>query len=178
MRETETGKRKWTLREARADDLTLVRDLLKRCELPADDVSDAMLPGFVVAESSASLVGVAAIEVHGPHGLLRSVAVAPEVRGSGLGAELVRDRISWMQSQGIGSLYLLTTTAAPYFAMHNFVTVTRDSAPAEIQASSEFTDLCPSTAILMHFTGKHCEMKPMPSANHETNDNRTRGGAR
>ena len=130
-----------------------MRELLKMCELPAGDLSDAMIPGFVVAETGGQLVGVAGIEVRGPHGLLRSVAVAPEIRGSGLGAELVRDRISWTQSRGINSLYLLTTTAEEYFVRHGFVTEPRDSAPPEIQASNEFTDLCPSSAILMHFTG-------------------------
>jgi len=148
-----TGNGTRTIREARGADLARVRELLKRCDLPADDVSNAMIPGFVVAETGGQLVGVAGIEVHGPHGLLRSVAVAPETRGSGLGAELVRDRISWTQSQGIDSLYLLTTTAETYFTRHGFVAATRDSAPPEIRASREFTDLCPSTAVLMHFTG-------------------------
>jgi amino-acid N-acetyltransferase len=148
-----TEKRTWTMRNAQEADLGGVCELLKRCDLPADDVNDALLPGLVVAENGDTLIGAAGVEVHGRHALLRSVAVAPEMRGSGLGAGLVRDRIAWTQSRGIGSIYLLTTTAETYFTQHGFVTAARESAPPEIQASREFSDLCPSTAVLMHFTG-------------------------
>jgi SAM-dependent methyltransferase len=75
------------------------------------------------------------------------------MRGSGLGAWLVRERVEWTQSHGIKSLYLLTIDAEHYFAKHGFIAIARDNAPPEIQASAQFADLCPSSATLMHFIG-------------------------
>jgi amino-acid N-acetyltransferase len=143
----------WTLRDARADDLEAVRDLLAACNLPADDLAAHFGNRYVVAEKDADVVGVAGVEVHGRHALLRSVAVAPSERKAGLGAWLVRERVDWTQAHGIKSLYLLTMDAESYFTKHGFITVTRDTAPPEIQATSQFADLCPSTATLMHFIG-------------------------
>jgi arsenate reductase (thioredoxin) len=47
---------------------------------------------------------------------------------------------------------LLTETAEIFFARKGYHTVDRKDAPAEIQASSEFSHLCPSSAVLMKKT--------------------------
>jgi N-acetylglutamate synthase-like GNAT family acetyltransferase len=52
-------------------------------------------------------------------------------------------------SHGIHDLYLLTTTAADYFARHGFVTIPRGQAPPAIQQTAEFRSLCPSSAVCM-----------------------------
>ncbi|HZJ70895.1 MAG TPA: GNAT family N-acetyltransferase, partial [Planctomycetota bacterium] len=72
-----------------------MRALLAAAGLPADDVSEAGLEGFVVAVRGERIVGAAGLELHGDAGLLRSVAVAGDERGAGLGSALVarhRDR--------------------------------------------------------------------------------------
>jgi N-acetylglutamate synthase-like GNAT family acetyltransferase len=48
------------------------------------------------------------------------------------------------------SLYLLTTSAAPYFARHGYQVLVREQAPQAIRHSKQFADLCPSSATLMH----------------------------
>ena len=143
----------WTIRAARPDDLGAVRDLLMACGLPAEGLTEQFGNRYVVAEKAGTVVGVAGVEVHGRHGLLRSVAVAPAMRNSGLGAALLRERLEWTEAHRIPSLYLLTTTADAYFARFGFVPVARDTAPPEIQGSSEFSTLCPSSATLMRFAG-------------------------
>ena len=139
----------WKLRAALTQDLATAEKLLASCELSADGVRDQFGEGYVIAERQGELMGLAGVEIHGRHGLLRSVAVAPALRGAGLGAALVNDRIRWAREQGIESIYLLTTTTAEYFARHGFEVVSRDDAPPEIRASKEFSEMCPSTAVLM-----------------------------
>jgi N-acetylglutamate synthase-like GNAT family acetyltransferase len=50
----------------------------------------------------------------------------------------------------VAQVYLLTTTAAGYFARKlGFAPVERASAPKAIQATHEFSQACPQTAALL-----------------------------
>jgi amino-acid N-acetyltransferase len=49
----------------------------------------------------------------------------------------------------VETLYLLTTTAAAFFARHGYETVERDTVPARIRGTTEFDDLCPDSAVCM-----------------------------
>lgn len=139
----------WNLRTAQVHDLAPAERLLEACELAADGVRDQFDDRYVIAERNHEIAGLAGVEIHGAHGLLRSVAVTPALRGAGLGAALVHDRIRWADEQGLESIYLLTTTAAEFFKRHGFEIASRDDAPAEIRASKEFSEMCPSTAVFM-----------------------------
>ncbi len=59
---------------------------------------------------------------------------------------LVANRLVAAHADGAASAYLLTTTAAPYFERFGFTEVPRTSAPAALQASSEFASVCPASA--------------------------------
>src|SRR5512135_2374721 len=103
-----------TIRPALPGDLPAVLALLEAAGLPRAGVSE-WLPRFVVGERGGAVVAAAGLEVYGRAGLLRSVVVSPELRGSGLGAALT-DRIAAdAAAAGVRVLYLLTTTAAEYF---------------------------------------------------------------
>jgi amino-acid N-acetyltransferase len=95
---------------------------------------------------------VAGIERHGHDGLLRSVATAPAVQGQGLASHLLQHAEQWARHQGMTSLYLLTTSAAPYFARHGYQPLVREQAPQAIRHSKQFAGLCPASATLMHKT--------------------------
>lgn len=142
----------WTLRAASSDDLAAARELMVACGLPVDGLEDQFAHHFAIGESGGRLIGVAGIEVYGRSGLLRSVAVAPALRGSGVGSALVRDRIEWARFTGMHSIFLLTTTAESYFARHGFVTVVRETVPRAIRSSKEFAQACPESATLMCLT--------------------------
>jgi N-acetylglutamate synthase-like GNAT family acetyltransferase/2-polyprenyl-3-methyl-5-hydroxy-6-metoxy-1,4-benzoquinol methylase len=137
------------LRAARASDEEAVRALLVTADLPAADMEAGRADGYVVGEAGGAVVAAAGVEVHGEHGLLRSVVVAREARGGGVGEAVVRDRIEWARERGLRSLYLLTTTAPDFFARLGFARVPRESAPEAVRASSEFASICPSTAVTM-----------------------------
>jgi amino-acid N-acetyltransferase len=138
------------LRPPIAADLQAVRELLARAALPLAGLEDFFGSGYVVAIPPAGApIGVAGVEVYGWDGLLRSVAVAPSARGTGVGNDLVRDRIAWSRTQRLSGLHLLTTTARDYFARRGFQVVDRGTLPAGIRGSIEFSQACPESAVAM-----------------------------
>lgn len=144
------------LRRARPTDLSSVLGLLADAGLPSDGVSEAFSSFLVVeagtdiaAEDQSTLVGVAGLEVHGPDGVLRSVAIDPAWRGRGLGARLVRAIIDDARARGLRHLYLLTTTADAWFPRHGFDVIDRSAAAPAVLESVEFRDVCPASAVAM-----------------------------
>jgi amino-acid N-acetyltransferase len=137
------------VREALPADNASIRDMLEACGLPAPAMAPEPASGYAVAESGDRLVGVAGVEIHGSHGLLRSVAILPAWRGLSVGRRLVRDRLAWARASGLADVFLLTTDAAGYFERLGFKRVGRDRVPPEVRASEEFARLCPSSATAM-----------------------------
>jgi amino-acid N-acetyltransferase len=136
------------LSPAQPTDLSAVLALLRAADLPATGVAHSF-GDFVVARCDGELVGSCGLEVHGEHGLLRSAVVAPGLRGSGLGTRLVAATVEAARSRGLRTLYLLTTTARPFFLSRGFRDADRDSAPAGIRDSWEFKAGCPASSALM-----------------------------
>ena len=142
-----TGSR-LALEAATGDGLATVERLLARNDLPAADVRDGPAR-FFLGVVDGERVGAGGLETPGAAGLLRSVVVAAPYRGRGYGHALC-DRLEARARQtGVEDLYLLTTTAAPFFADRGFARVDRDGVPAPVRATSEFADLCPDTAVAM-----------------------------
>jgi amino-acid N-acetyltransferase len=112
----------------------------------------AWLGHFLVADSEGDVVAVAGLESYGASALLRSVAVSPEWRGSGLGRQLVDRLLTEAREQGIQDIYLLTTTAEHYFPRLGFGCITRDDVPEPVRDSVEFRDACPASATVMRRT--------------------------
>lgn len=104
----------------------------------------------LAAEQGGALVGSAALELYGAAALLRSVAVAREQRGRGIGEALLHAATALARTRGVVDLYLLTETAAPYFAARGFAPVERAAVSSAVQRSVEFISACPATAQAMH----------------------------
>jgi amino-acid N-acetyltransferase len=136
-------------RAATAHDLETVAALLRAAKLPTDGLDEQFGPAFVLAVCDDDVVGAAGIECYGDAGLLRSAVVADTWQGQGLGAALTRDRLEWARQSGLRELWLLTTTADVWFARFGFERVDRMSAPPLLQASREFREACPASAIAM-----------------------------
>jgi N-acetylglutamate synthase-like GNAT family acetyltransferase len=151
MAEKTREAREASLRAATARDLAAIEQLLTSSGLPTAGVADA-LRDFIVAESEDDnrVVGVVGLELCGEeYALLRSAAVEPEWRGTGLGRRLVTHVIADAESRGIKALYLLTTTAERCFPSFGFVPTRRDVVPDAIKQSVEFREACPATATVM-----------------------------
>lgn len=136
------------LRRATGADLGPVLDFLSSQALPSAGVR-LHLHGFWLACHGGDLIGIAGLEVHGDAGLLRSVAVAPAHRHAGLARALVARVVEDAKARRLGALYLLTETAAPYFARLGFERLARSAAPKALLASEEFRGACPASAVLM-----------------------------
>jgi amino-acid N-acetyltransferase len=131
--------------EGRLDD---VERLLAASGLPTDDVRSGAAQFYIVT-AGGDVVGVGGLEPYGAAGLLRSVAVREPARGSGVGTAICEELEDRARAEGVEVLYLLTTTAAGFFADRGYEEVERTTAPAAIRETTQFEDLCPATAACM-----------------------------
>lgn len=136
---------------ARATDDALIRGLLAAAGLPLDGLADQFPSAYVVAHDRGRLVGAAGLEIYGSVGLLRSVAVAEATRSQGLGRRLIANRLDSARAAGLSSVFLLTTTAAPYFERLGFSRADRALAPPLLSRSPEFALACPASAACLIF---------------------------
>jgi amino-acid N-acetyltransferase len=130
-------------------DESAVKRLLTGSGLPVEDITAQHLTHFFGCGHSPGLEGVVGLELYGDVALLRSLAVAPVRRGSGLGSRLVAHAERHAQDQGVKSLYLLTTTAEAFFLRHGYARIPRDEAPIAIRNTSEFSGICPASSAFM-----------------------------
>jgi len=122
--------------------------LLRSASLPIAGVSPA-LTDFLVADARGRIVGAVGLERYGDSALLRSAVVDPSARGSGIGHALVQRLLDGALDEGVRAVYLLTTTAEDYFPRFGFNVIARENVPAAVQASVEFREACPESAVVM-----------------------------
>ena len=122
--------------------------LLVSEKLPVDDLPKK-LDNFVVALDADHLVGVAGLEIHSAYGLLRSVAVDKSHRGKGVADMLLKQIEALAEEKQLAAVYLLTETAADYFSRKGYEAISREEVPAEVQESTEFSHVCPQSAVVM-----------------------------
>ncbi len=103
----------------------------------------------MIARDGDEVVGSAALEPYGAAALLRSVAVDARLRGEGLGQRLTRAALDLARDRGVATVYLLTETAADFFARFGFHAIDRSAVDAAVQQSVEFTSACPASAQVL-----------------------------
>lgn len=135
------------IRQAQAADLPAVLSLLAEAGLPIEGVAEHF-PSFVVLDDGGRIVACAGLELRGDAALLRSLVVAPDVRGHQLGAAVVRRALHHVRDRP-GGVYALTTTAEAYLSRFGFERVLRESLPSPLFESRELQDACPSSATVM-----------------------------
>lgn len=138
-----------TVSAAQPADLPAIRALLAANGLPAADLTPAHLGSFWVLRDPAGLAGVVGLELRGRASLLRSLAVRADQRGCGVGTALLAHAEAKAGELGVDTLYLLTTTAGSYFARRGYAVTPRDAAPAALQATAEFAEICPAGSVCM-----------------------------
>jgi len=129
-------------------DVDAVHTLLRANKLPTAGL-EVHLATALVAREGDRVLGSAALEVYGPFGLLRSLAVDAARRDQGLGQLMVTEALALARRLGLKEIYLLTETAARFFPKLGFVPIARTQVPPEVQQSIEFTTLCPASAQAM-----------------------------
>lgn len=134
---------------ASLSDFDAICALLSDNGLPTEDLEQQSLKLFRVARENDRVIGAIGLERHGRAVLLRSLVVDAKQRGRGLGEALTSSAEALAEQLGASSIFLLTTTAAEFFAARGFRVIPREQVPDAIKATTEFASLCPATATLM-----------------------------
>jgi N-acetylglutamate synthase-like GNAT family acetyltransferase/enamine deaminase RidA (YjgF/YER057c/UK114 family) len=125
-----------------------VATLLAEAGLPLPGAEDRPVQ-MRALERAGRVRACAGFERAGHDALLRSVAVAADSRGQGLGRELVKGLLSELAGAGVKQVYLLTMDADGFFARFGFETIDRAAVPEGILASREFEIHCCDSALVM-----------------------------
>jgi len=123
--------------------------LLRAARLPTEDLTARHCENFFFIGTADAPSGMVGLEIFGDVALLRSLVVAADRRGRGEGAALLGHAETFARARGVRALYLLTTTAEPFFLKHGYTRVSRATAPAAIRATREFADICPASSAFM-----------------------------
>lgn len=147
-RASRRGASSITVQPADEETIDRVEALLEANDLPHRDVQTK--PGcFFLARSGTEVVGAGGVEPHGSNGLLRSVVIEESSRGRGYGTALCDALEARARRNGVETLYLLTTTAAEFFRRNGYEEAVRETVPSSVRRTTEFTDLCPTSATCM-----------------------------
>lgn len=122
--------------------------LLETEKLPSGDLPDD-LSDFIAIIVNDELIGAAGIEKYGNYALLRSVVVAAHYRSRGIAGVLINNIESLARRNHLQELFLLTETAQNYFSKKGFRIIDRADVPEAVKQSSEFSHVCPVSAIVM-----------------------------
>lgn len=136
------------IRQATPTDNERICVLLAAAGLPTGDLPAPSVELWV-AEEADRIVGVVGVQQFGEAGLLRSLVVDSAHRGLGLGVVLLGHAQGQARAMGLRELFLLTETAAAFFAAHGYRAVARELVPADVLGSSQFRSLCPASALCM-----------------------------
>lgn len=104
---------------------------------------------FLYRKLGGEAVGTGAFELHGDQALIRSVVVAEQQRGRGIGRNLLPILLARTREAGVRQAWLLTEGAEAFFEKSGFKSVPREAAPAEILSTRQATGLCSTRALLM-----------------------------
>jgi amino-acid N-acetyltransferase len=126
-----------------------IRQLLTDSDLHHEDINKAQLKHFVLGWDGPKLVAVIGLEIKNHSALLRSLAVDADYRNRGIATRLIGEIEDYAKSMEVDTLYLLTMTAEAFFKKCGYRRIARDSAPAGIQETTEFRNLCPASAVCM-----------------------------
>lgn len=137
------------LRKATSADLPAVRRLLSSAQLPLEGLEDHR-ERLWVWDLDGDVVGAIAYEAYGDKGLLRSLIVDPEQRGTGLGAALLHSGVDEMRKSGLRHAYGLTTTIPDWLARLGWTEVSKETLPPALHQSMELRGACPDTARAFH----------------------------
>ncbi|WP_454872465.1 arsenic resistance N-acetyltransferase ArsN2 [Paraburkholderia xenovorans] len=138
------------IRAASPEDLDAIKALLTENALPASDINHELLRDFAIVQADDGLVvGSVGVERYDSHALLRSLAVTQMLSNAGLGSRLLAYAEGLARDRGVSELWLLTTTASEFFRRKGYVDVERSTAPASLQSTTQFAQLCPASAVCM-----------------------------
>jgi N-acetylglutamate synthase-like GNAT family acetyltransferase len=139
------------IRKAMEADLLVVFGLLREASLPTAGLAEHLGHLYVLAVRG-TVIGAVGYEAYPPDALLRSLVIAPSVRGQGYGRQLLEFILKQARHDGIRDAYGLTTTIPDLLFHLGFNEVKRSDVPAALLASEEFRGACPASARLFRIS--------------------------
>jgi amino-acid N-acetyltransferase len=127
-----------------------VKTLLQSESLPTADLHGPDPVLLLGLREGSKIAGVVGVQIFDDAGLLRSLVVSRDCRKTGYGQALVASAEALARERGARSIYLLTATAAGFFAKLGYDIVQRAEAPSAIAKTAQFAGLCPSSATCMY----------------------------
>lgn len=137
------------IEQAKRSDFAGIRWVLEHERLPTSDLKESALDKFLVCRDERGVVGAAGLDIFEKVALLRWLVVDCELRGDGRGTQLTSAAEALAHRSGVEAIYLLTTTAEDFFRRRGYRIVACSEAPVAIQSTTQFSELCPSSAVLM-----------------------------
>lgn len=138
----------FVIKDSDRKQLNNIISLLKKLDLVYEDL-ETHLANFLVALENKQVIGCAGYEIYEDVGLLRSVAVAPEHQGKGIGHILIERINQKAKKNGIKEFYLLTDSASDFFEKFGFNIIPRKEVDERIKKTYEYSEACPESAIVM-----------------------------
>ena len=129
-------------------ELPEIETLLKSFDLPVSDLKTAPIQFFGIKKDGI-LTATGALEIYNSDAILRSVAVHRNYQNLGLGKQITHFLENKAVEMGVQHLYLLTVTAEHFFKKLNYLEINRNSCPVAILSSTEFAEICPSSATCL-----------------------------
>jgi len=130
------------VRPAGPADTAAVLACLQSCDLTLAGVGTPDLHLSVLETRTGQTVGVTGYEAAGAHALIRSVAVAPSLRGNGLGAMLAEVAFDQATSGGAEQLWLFSRRSGAFWQRLGF----------RLTPTDDLVAVLPHTWQVTHFT--------------------------
>lgn len=138
-------KSKAVIRHAEVGDLLVIKALLQEAKLPNNGL-EKHIDHLFVLESGERVLGAVGFEAHPPYTLLRSLVVAPEIRGQGQGWELLEFILKEVKTRDFLEAYALTTTIPNWFLRVGFEEISRQDIPKALHVSEILRACCCASA--------------------------------
>jgi len=152
------------IRRARAGDIPKISGLIdyysRQGRLLPRDPNDIRkhLQGFLVGVEKRNVIGCAALDSYNPHlAEIRSLAVHPDARARGLGAQLLAGILERAEKRQIGKVFALTS-APRFFLRSGFHLASRHSIKDKLQRDCAMCPKAPNcqlSAVVMNLSASY-----------------------
>lgn len=138
----------FSIKLAEQDDFLQIHEILHSNGLPVGGVNTETGEYFIAA-SGQSIMGIIGFESYVTAALMRSLAVKPQFRKSGIARNLIEHVLKVLRRDGFNEVYLLTNTAEKYFNRYGFNKINRQDVPDSVLETSALGDACPMSSTCM-----------------------------
>jgi len=137
-------------RKAQNLDIGVIKMILQNENLPYQDIDLSNIELFLAFDAT-DFVGIVGLEKFADIVLLRSMVVLDGFRAKGYGRKICNQILQMAKNENIIEVFLLTCSAKDFFEHLGFEVIERKYVPDSIKSTTEFSGLCPESAMCMQF---------------------------